>query len=613
MKRNPFSLLTLCRFLVPLALAAGISTGFSPQAATVPPESELLARLTAPDTAKADKAITCKYLAIHGTARSVPALAELLTDPELSSWARIALEVIPGSEADTALREAVPRVQGRLRVGVINSIGVRRDSEAVPLLVDQLGNADAEVAAAAAVALGHIGGRQAVRTLLAHLSEPRPYVRSAVAQGCVLAAENLLKQHRNRRAAAVYDAVRAADVPVQRRLEAIRGAILARGEAGLELLLQQIRSDDPVYQGIGLRTARQLPGQAVTEALEAEMHKTSPRKAALILLAIADRKDDAVRPAVLRAAGPRNPGPVRLEAVQALEHLGGGDAVPVLLQAAAAEDRELAAAGRQTLTRLSGPGVEAALLRELKAQEGIRKEVLLEVVGLRVMHDALPEVVQAIDATDAQIRTAALKSLAILGGAKEVELLVNRISTAGDASRREQYAETLLVLAGRVGRPAASALLSLVRASEPALRIIGVHALATVGGPEAAQAAIALLDDPDPEVQDEVVRTLSTWPGNWPDDTAVGPVLQRLAREGRKPAHQVLGFRGYLEHLRVAPGLTPDERVERVLQALEQAKRPEENKPPSPPSARSPPAKPSKRFLPGRAKANPPRPRGRPC
>ena len=38
------------------------------------------------DASPAEKAITCKQLAVYGTAESVPALAALLPDPELASW-----------------------------------------------------------------------------------------------------------------------------------------------------------------------------------------------------------------------------------------------------------------------------------------------------------------------------------------------------------------------------------------------------------------------------------------------------------------------------------------------------------------------------------------------
>src|SRR5438045_760140 len=83
------------------------------------------------DAPPQDKAIPCKQLAIYGDKAAVPALAPLLANKDLASWARIALEAIPGPEADQALRAGVPKLQGDLLIGAINSIGVRRDAKAV--------------------------------------------------------------------------------------------------------------------------------------------------------------------------------------------------------------------------------------------------------------------------------------------------------------------------------------------------------------------------------------------------------------------------------------------------------------------------------------------------
>jgi hypothetical protein len=81
-------------------------------------ENELIEKLhSAPDP---EKAIACKELAVHGSAKAVPALAPLLADERLASWSRIALEAIPGPEADEALRKAMDSVKGRLLVGTIN-------------------------------------------------------------------------------------------------------------------------------------------------------------------------------------------------------------------------------------------------------------------------------------------------------------------------------------------------------------------------------------------------------------------------------------------------------------------------------------------------------------
>src|SRR5690606_4254703 len=112
-----------------------------------------------------------KKLAIHGSSAAVPELAKLLPNPQLSSWARIALEAIPGPEADEALRNAAESLDGLLLVGTINSIGVRRDAKAVELLAGKLKDQDEEVASAAAVALGKIGNAPAVQSLRGALAE----------------------------------------------------------------------------------------------------------------------------------------------------------------------------------------------------------------------------------------------------------------------------------------------------------------------------------------------------------------------------------------------------------------------------------------------------------
>jgi len=62
-------------------------------------EKKLIAVLRS-DVSPAEKAIACKKLAIDGSNAAIPDLAKLLSDPKLSSWARIALEAIPGEEAD---------------------------------------------------------------------------------------------------------------------------------------------------------------------------------------------------------------------------------------------------------------------------------------------------------------------------------------------------------------------------------------------------------------------------------------------------------------------------------------------------------------------------------
>lgn len=539
-------------------------------------ERKLIAVLQS-DAAGGDKAITCKQLAVYGSPEAVPALAALLADEHLSSWARIALEAIPGPAADKALREATSKVNGMLLVGVINSIGVRRDAQAVDVLAGKLKDSNADVASAAAVALGHIGGEQAAKALEPYLTSAPDDVRSAVAEGCILCAERCLNEQKNAEAVRLYDAVRQAKVAKPRMLDATRGAILARGTAGVPMLIEQLKSQDKGQFRVGLRVARELGGREVTEALAAEMERLEAERRPALLLALADRHDAAVLPTVVKAAG-NGSGQLRITAVGILERLGGVSSVPVLLEAAAGGDSGLSQAAVTALAKLPGADVDADLLARLPQATGRTRQALIDLAGKRQLEGALPAVMLSLEDADAGIRGAAVQTVGVLGSDKQAGDLVRLLQKTQSAGERADQEKALLTVSGRGGAKSVPHLLPLMQSSEVALRMIGLHALAIAGGADALAAVKSAINDRDEAVQDEAVRTLSTWPNNWPGDAGAAEPLLALAKTGRKPSHQVLGVRGYLQYVRGDAKLSDSERVARVGDVTALIKRPEEKR-----------------------------------
>ena len=539
-------------------------------------QRELIAVLQS-DAPKAEKAITCKQLAIYGNEQSVPDLAPLLADKELSSWARIALEAIPGTAADTVLRNALGKLQGRLLVGAINSIAVRRDIRAVDPLILKLDDADASVASAAAVALGHIGGEKAAKALTKSLADAPPAVRSAAAEGCILCAEHFLAGNDTAKAVNLYDTVRKADVPDQRHLEAIRGAILARGSAGLPLLIEQLRSQDKKRLGIALRTARELPGRNVTEALAAELDRLNADRRPLLLLALADRSDSAVLPAVQKAAqnGPKD---LRITAINILIRLGDVSCVPILLEAATENDAELKQAAAETLVRLPGKDVDADLIARLPQARGKQQQLLIELAGQRQISQALPAVVASLQNSDSGIRGAAVGTISIIGQDPQAADLVKMLQKTKDADERAGLRKALLAITGRCGAKCIPHLKPLTKSSDDELHSIGLRALAIIGGTDALTAVKSAIKTAEPTVQDEAVRILSNWPSNWPDDTEAGQALLTLATSAKKMPHQVLALRGYLQYIRGNKKISNEQKVTKIKDLQAHIKRPEETR-----------------------------------
>ncbi len=539
-------------------------------------ESDLIAVLKS-DVPKAEKAIPCKQLAIFGTEKAVPTLAPLLADKELSSWARIALEAIPGPAADAALRDALNKVEGRLLVGVINSIAVRRDTKAVDPLIRKLGDSDPAVASAAAVALGHLGGAQAAKALTQSLSNAPAEVRSSVAIGCILSAEWFLANDKTAEAIKLYDTVRKANVPDQRHLEAIRGAILARGSDGVPLLARQLESRDKERLGIGLRAARELPGRDVTVSLSAELEKLSPDRRPLLLLAIADRNDSAVLPTVKKAAksGRKD---LRITAMNILVNLGDVSCIPTLLEAATGDDAELEATATETLIRLPGKDVDAAFVAHLPKAKGPLKRVLIEVAGQRQIPASIPAVVSSLQSDDAAIRSEAVKTIGIIGDDQQADDLVKLLQKADASNERAGIEQALLSISGRSGAKCIPHLKPLTASPDNNLRKIGLHAMAVVGGPDALAAVESAIKSADSSVQDEAVRILSTWPNNWPEDSDAGRALLKLVTSAGKLPHQVLALRGYLQYIRGNKNIANDQKVAKVKDVQSHIKRPEEKR-----------------------------------
>lgn len=585
--RHTWSALLAAALWLPSAQAADAG-GLPPQAAEK--EREYL-RVLQSNASPAERAMACKHLAYWGSDASVPALAALLSDKDLASWALIPLEAIPGPVADEALRTALERLSEKsvrrvgdavdpvtarermLVVGVINSIGVRRDAKAVPALASRLSNPDVEIASAAAVALGKIATEPAASALLRAVSAKD--TAPAVAEGAIRCAQNLLTAEKRRQAAALYEAVRRAPVSDQRVLEATRGLILARGDSGIPLLLEELRSPDKDKAGMALRTARELTGRKATEAIAAELRDAPPERRPLLLLALADRGDAAALPSVVEAARTGSMD-LRLAAVGVLERLGNLPSVEVLLETAADPDKKLAEAGTAALVRLPGEGIDNDLLKRLQGASGKQREALIRVAGQRKIEGSLPLILASATDPDPATRAAALQAVGRLGDERDLPRLVPLLEKTG--AGRGEVETALLSISSRSGPKSVPHLQPLVKSHDAEIRSVALRALAAAGGPDALSAVKAATSDPDEALQDEAVRTLSTWPNTWPEDAGVVDPLLGLAREGKKKSHQVLALRGYLQYVQTARTLKPDQKAAAVRDILPLAQRPEEKR-----------------------------------
>lgn len=178
----------------------------------------------------AAKDVACRQLSLVGSAGSVEALAKLLGDEKLAHIARYALERMQCPEALATLRDALSKTDGRVKVGVINSLGVRRDAEATAALTALLDDSDEAIVSAAAGALGKIGSSETAKTVKAFLAKAPESLTSAAADACLACAEQLLADGKKLEAMTMYKSLVNPKLPKHIRLAATRGMLAAAGK-----------------------------------------------------------------------------------------------------------------------------------------------------------------------------------------------------------------------------------------------------------------------------------------------------------------------------------------------------------------------------------------------
>ena len=187
------------------------------------------------DASAADKGNACRELQTAGTEKSIPALAALLTDPAVSHTARIALEVMPYRAAGAALRDAVGKTSGLTRSGIIDSLGERRDVDAVAILAAALADNDAQVRAAAATALAKIGTPDATQALTATHAKAQSDDRSTFGQALVRCADQLWEAGKRDEAAAIYAKLSKPTEARVVRMLALRGRVQTAGPGATQV------------------------------------------------------------------------------------------------------------------------------------------------------------------------------------------------------------------------------------------------------------------------------------------------------------------------------------------------------------------------------------------
>ncbi|MFO7976802.1 MAG: family 16 glycoside hydrolase [Candidatus Hydrogenedentota bacterium] len=402
----------------------------------------------------------CIALSKRGDLEAVPVLEGLLLDAKLSHMARYALEPMPFPEAGEALRRALAKSSGKIKVGLMNSLANRGDTEIVPTLIAALDDENTLVVQEAARCLGVLATPECAKALTDALAEAGgPSVnRHAICDGVLRCAENYAAQGKKAEAIALYDLLllEVPDAVHEVRTAALRGAVMARGPRdGLAILMKGVRAQDEALFVGALRTAREMDGgDAMTAVLAEALPELSDEHKIRLMQTLGHRGGLAAGPTVLAEAKAGSE-EVRVAAVNMLARIGYEPALELFAQLIVGEDNALTKAARDALAYFpTEAGDEMLIAIATNDPQPKSRRIAVELIGRGGLDEPVGQLMKTVENdADESVRLAALNALENVAGIPQIPRLLAILREATSPEQLEAAENTLRAVVDRERRP----------------------------------------------------------------------------------------------------------------------------------------------------------------
>jgi len=537
--------------------------------------AEMAAMLSDDDVTNDCKKYLLGQLSQIGTASEVSALAALLNHSELGNAARFALERMGDKAALAALRAALSTLKGKPLIGVINTLGELRDRQAVSPLEQYVASTEPAVPSAAIVALGKIGGPEAVKVLERTKSDLAASLQAKRGQALLLCAESLIAQGDRPAARKIYLNLKAADEPWPVRRAALIGLVGSAlpDDQVKKYVTEALAGDDSALQLAAVQCLQVIDSQALRLEV-ADLLSTLPVSLQRpVVAALAETGDRSLLGPITRLITVQDT-MLRTTVVEAMGRLGDASTVAVLArQLDSAKNAELEAV-RQSLTRLSGTGVNQAVLSALaKATDVQVKRELIRVLASRQAGESLPVLLQLLAGANSDLRLEASEAIGSLGDAEVYPALIKALAQSDSAQEQRVHPQSLIAIARRspdLNKITEQISQAMTQADAP-MRELLVNVLRKIGGPDVLDLVRKALRDIDENVRLAALRALSST-GN----SAVLEDLLGVAQAPDNPRCKILALRGFAEAYQKAHDLGQKQSDQMAAKALALADRPEE-------------------------------------
>ncbi|MHC4124529.1 MAG: family 16 glycoside hydrolase, partial [Planctomycetota bacterium] len=523
------------------------------------------------------KSFLISQLQFAGKAESINVLGDFLTDERLAEPAGRALLTIGTGASQEAFLRALPLVEGKRLITVINALGGMQSKRALKEILTYAKSDDADIRLAALYAIANIGDKSAGRVLEEASKSMSGYEGAKATSFYLLYAKRLGQQGDKRSCAKVCRSlIKNSKSRSNVKCAALGILVDIVGKEALNDLLAAADSEDNQLVAAVLKFSHSLEGSKVTKSWTKKIKKASLPTQMKIVEMLGQRGDKTaaltIEKLLLRKDTDRQ---VRIAAVSVVVKLQEKEAVPVLLDflEKTNEKGEIEAV-KEALMYVKGADIVLEAAKALPKLTPNSKVAVMEILARRKVVEHLDLVFENTKGEEQQVRIASIKALGDLADEKQAKRVVDVLLGAESAQERSAAQKVTVAVLGKMDdlEERAGLILTAFDSADKEQKISILKVLSKICGPKVLQVVVKQVQSDDVEIKDAAIRALA----DWQRPEAIDELLEIIESE-EELKYRVIALRGCVQLIGQSDWDSV-QRIETYMKALQTVERIEDKR-----------------------------------
>jgi len=525
---------------------------------------EMLIDFVQSDAPVAGKQYVCRVLGNIGTEASVPVLSKALSDKNLTETVLLALEKIPGHQAERALIKGVGSEDDEIKAAVINSLAFRGVNDAVPQIASCMKSRNRTLVLASVDALGTIGGKKAAEALEGFAPEAGMHLKEPLMDAQLRCANGFLESGEVEKAGKIYEQVYRSDPSLPLKYNAMLGMLKTSPGDPVSFAMDLLGSEKAEFHPYVLRMLTRVETENLEGLFRELPDLPAASKVRLISLA-AVKKDRDCRQWILEGVSGENQD-IRLASIRALGKVGNPEDAWVLAGLAAERRGPEREAARQSLYMLPGPGVNRVVMDGIShAEAGVQAE-LISAAGQRNITESVRLLFETATVTDRDVSTESIRALGRLAPPDRIEDMIGLLVRSSGTRERQEIERAIFSLTQKIppGSDRSEAITGTISEIEnPEVQASLISVLGMINDSKDLDVIRRYLHSGDEILQISSIRALSGW-----NNAAPMQDLKEIAGTTGDQRKHTLALKGYVDVMNADPQLSNQEKFKEIQHAF---------------------------------------------